>query len=95
MVPELDCSIKVNRKFFDSGTSPSPPAATTCLPVNARGQVLVGGGMPPVGLTAADNKDLVHWEKASEHAYRQAMYLTIGLGTLLLAVSLAYDDKDS
>jgi hypothetical protein len=33
-----------------------------------------------------DSTSLVRWEQASEHAYKQAMYLTIGLGTLLLAV---------
>eukprot|EP00094_Tigriopus_californicus_P003297 TCALIF_03172-PA protein Name:"Similar to nlg-1 Neuroligin-1 (Caenorhabditis elegans)" AED:0.14 eAED:0.14 QI:0/0.92/0.71/0.92/1/1/14/10/968 len=68
---------QVNRKFFDATTSPSPPI-TTCLPVNSRGQII----------SSEQDLSLVRWEKASEHAYKQAMYLTIGLGTLLFGVNI-------
>ena len=46
----------------------------------------VGSGR--LGVDGGGGGGLVRWEHASEHAYKQAMYLTIGLGTLLLAVSL-------
>ena len=46
----------------------------------------VGSGR--LGVDGGGGGGLVRWEHASEHAYKQAMYLTIGLGTLLLAVSV-------
>ena len=82
----------MNRKFFDA-TSQSPPV-TTCMPVNARGQIVLSGtDSVASGEDGEDNNGvggLVKWEKASEHAYRQAMYLTIGIGTVLLAVRLYF-----
>lgn len=61
------------------------------MPVNARGQIIFDSNLDndlddAMGHQGSSNS-LVRWEKASEHAYKQAMYLTIGLGTLLLAVS--------
>ena len=97
---------QVNRKFFDA-TSPAPPSGTTCFPVDARGQIVVTGGITSSssyssssdasggdGAGGADSSSsLVRWQKASHHAYQNAMFLTIGVGTLLLAVSGVWGKK--
>ena len=82
---------QVNRKFFDATSPAPPPAGTTCFPVDASGQIMVGGvggvaGGVGGGVGDGDPSSLVRWEKASHHAYQNAMFLTIGVGTLLLAV---------
>ncbi len=39
-------------------------------------------------MNAEDANEMVQWERASERAYKQAMYLTIGLGSLLFAINV-------
>ena len=69
-------SLKVNREYL-GGTTPAPPL-TTCFPLGQRRDYDVHLSDHP--------ESMVRLEKASAHAYQQAMYLTVGIGALLLGM---------
>ena len=66
----------MNREYVGGTTPPAP--VTTCIPVLSQRE---GGHQ----MTSSD-ASLVMLEQASVHAYRQALYLTVGIGGVLLAV---------
>ena len=70
----------MNREYL-GGTTPSPPL-TTCIPLNVRQSHHEGH--------LKDPDSIVRLEKASAQAYQQAMYLTVGIGALLLGVCNMY-----
>ena len=57
------------------GTTETPPL-TTCFPLN---------GQPG---DHSEPDSIVRLEKASVQAYQQAMYLTVGIGALLLGINV-------
>ena len=70
--------LQVNREYL-GGTTPSPPL-TTCIPLNVR--------QSHHESHLKDPDSIVRLEKASAQAYQQAMYLTVGIGALLLGVCI-------
>ena len=73
-------NFQVNREYV-GGTTQSTPV-TTCIPVlNQRDAQM--------SHRDASDSSLVLLEQASVHAYRQALYLTVGIGGVLLAVRQA------
>ena len=56
------------------GTTQTPPL-TTCFPLNGP-------------QSDSEPESMVRLEKASVQAYQQAMYLTVGIGALLLGVNV-------
>ena len=66
----------MNRGYLGSkGTTETPPL-TTCFPLN---------GQPG---DHSEPDSIVRLEKASVQAYQQAMYLTVGIGALLLGINV-------
>ena len=63
---------QVNRGYLGSKGTTETPPLTTCFPLN--------------GLS--DPEPEISIEKASVQAYQQAMYLTVGIGALLLGINV-------
>lgn len=77
---------QVNREFF--GTTGSPPV-TTCIPLSAAGAAAsIGSSNGGLNRDQSADSSLVRLENANL-AYHQVMYLTVGVGAILLAVSMA------
>ena len=70
-------SKQVNREYV-GGTTQSTPV-TTCIPVMNQRDAQMSH-------RDASDSSIVLLEQASVHAYRQALYLTVGIGGVLLAV---------
>ena len=68
--------LQVNRGYLGSkGTTETPPL-TTCFPLNGQSE------------HHSEPDSIVRLEKASVQAYQQAMYLTVGIGALLLGINV-------
>lgn len=68
---------QVNREYLGGGTTQTPPL-TTCFPLsNHRNYDL-----------HQDPESRIRLEKATGHGYAEAMYLTVGIGALLLGINV-------
>ena len=83
---------KVNQEYIRGVDSTLSPPLTTCIPL-AGAAASVGSSHN--GISGSQNarnigadKSLVRLEQASAHVYQQAMYITVGIGGMLLAVIL-------
>ena len=76
---------KVNQEYIRGVDSTIPPPLTTCVPLaGAAASIGTGGGQNSINV--GSDKSLVRLEQASAHVYKQAMYITGGIGGILLAV---------
>ena len=76
---------KVNQEYIRGVDSTIPPPLTTCVPLTgAAASIGTGGGQNSINV--GSDKSLVRLEQASAHVYKQAMYITGGIGGILLAV---------
>ena len=78
---------KVNQEYIRGVDSTISPPLTTCVPLAGAAASVGfshngnGGGQNSINVVS--EKSL---EQASEHVYKQAMYITGGIGGILLAV---------
>ena len=84
---------QVNQEYIRGVDSTLSPPLTTCIP-------LAGGAAASIGDSNTHNlgadgsgTSLVSIKTASEHVYQQAIYLSVGIGGMLLAVR--YDNWGS
>ena len=80
--------LKVNQEYIRGVDSTLSPPLTTCIPLAGAAASVgsshngISGGQNAIGA----DKSLVRLEQASAHVYQQAMYITVGIGGMLLAV---------
>ena len=81
---------KVNQEYIRGVDSTIPPPLTTCVPLAGAAASVgfshVGNGGGQNAINVGSDKSLVRLEQASAHVYKQAMYITGGIGGILLAV---------
>ena len=88
---------QVNQEFIRGVDSTISPPLTTCIPLAGGAAASIGSSgnsKSPNSMvggrdvsSGGSDPALVSLEQASVHAYKHAMYLTFGIGGMLLAVS--------
>ena len=82
--------LQVNQEFIRGVDSTISPPLTTCIPLAGAaasvGYSHMGNSGGPNSINIGSDKSLVRLEQASAHVYKQAMYITGGIGGILLAV---------